>query len=71
MHAGRERNILRWEARHAMLSKRLAEINEALAALGEPNGPRERERLEHLERERDEFQRRLQELGPSPSAKMG
>ena len=76
MHAGRERNVLRWEAHHALLTKQLAEVEEtlaALAALGEPNGPheRERERLEHLRRERDELQMRLQQLGPSPEAKMG
>jgi len=46
MHAGRERNVLRWEAHHALLTKRLAEVDEALAALGEPKGPRERERLD-------------------------
>jgi len=71
MHAGRERNVLRWEAHHALLTKRLAEVEEALAALGEPKGPRERERLEHLQREHDELQMRLQQLGPSPEAKMG
>jgi hypothetical protein len=71
MHAGRERNVLRWEAHHSMLARRLAEVNAALAALGSPMGPRERERLEHLQREHDELDWRLQQLGPSPSAKMG
>jgi hypothetical protein len=71
MHAGRERNVLRWEAHHALLVERLGEVEEALAALGEPKGPRERELQAHLQSEHDELQMRLQRLGPSPAAKMG
>jgi hypothetical protein len=71
MHGGRERNILRWEAHHAMLTRRLGEVNAALAATGEPGGPRERERLENLRREHDALEWQLQQLGPSPAAKMG
>ena len=41
------------------------------AGLAEPKGARERERLEQLTRERADLQRKLQALGPSPSAKMG
>jgi hypothetical protein len=71
MPAGRERNVLRWEARHALLSKQLAEVNAALAAVGEPKGPRERERLASLQRERDDLLQASQQLGPAPSPKMG
>ncbi len=71
MHPGRERNILRWQAQHALLSEQLARVEEALATAGEPRGQRERERLEHLLREREELQWRLQQLGPSPEAMMG
>jgi hypothetical protein len=74
MHAGRERNVVRWEVHHERLSRQLAETIAALAALeptGEPQGQRDRERLEQLQHKRDDLQRRLQALGPSPSAKMG
>jgi hypothetical protein len=71
MNLGRERGILRWQLHHSMLTQRLARIEETLAGMAEPKGPRERERLEQLTRERADLQRRLQALGPSPSAKMG
>ncbi len=71
MHPGRERNVLRWDVYHARLRGRLAEVDEALTALGEPRGPRDRERLESLRRQRDDLERQLRQLGPSPSAKMG
>lgn len=74
MHAGRERNVMRWEVRHERLAQQLAETNVALAALlasGEPQGQRERDRLEHLRQKRDDLERQLQQLGPSPGAKMG
>jgi hypothetical protein len=71
MHAGRERNILRWDAHHALLTGRLEQVERTLAALPEPKGPRERERLESLLGERDELRRRLQALGPAPTPKMG
>lgn len=71
MHPGRERNILRWQAQHTLLRERLEWVNEALAAAGEPRGPRERERLENLQREHDELEWRLQQLGPNPEAMMG
>jgi hypothetical protein len=71
MNMGRERGILRWELHHSLLARRLAHIEETLAGLGEPKGARERERLEQLTREREDLQRKLQALGPSPSAKMG
>jgi len=71
MHMGRERNVLRWDAHYWPLAERLARVEGALAASGEPKGQRERERLEHLVREREDLQRRIQALGPSPRAKMG
>jgi hypothetical protein len=71
MNMGRERGILRWELHHSLLAQRLARIEETLAGMAEPKGQRERERLEQLTREREDLQRKLQALGPSPSAKMG
>ena len=71
MHMGRERNVLRWDARYWPLAERLARVESVLAALAEPRGQRERERLEHLVREREDLQRHIQALGPSPRAKMG
>ena len=78
MHPGRERNVLRWEVRHEQLRRQLAEtcaaLEAALVSSGEPQGTSERERVERLQqlrRQRDDVQRRLQELGPFPGAKMG
>jgi hypothetical protein len=71
MNMGRERGILRWELRHSLLAQRLARVEETLAGMAEPKGARERERLEQITREREDLQRKLQALGPSPSAKMG
>ncbi len=71
MHAGRERNILRWDAHRAILTSRLEQVERTLAALPEPKGPRERERLESLLGERGQLRQRLLSLGPSPTPKMG
>ena len=71
MNMGRERGILRWELQRSLLAQRLARVEETLAGLAEPKGARERDRLEQLTREREDLQRKLQALGPSPSAKMG
>ncbi len=78
MHPGRERNVLRWEVRHEQLRRQLAEMSAALEAAlessGESRGAGERERVERLQRlrqQRDDLQRQLQELGPFPGAKMG
>jgi hypothetical protein len=71
MNMGRERGILRWELHHSLLTQRLARVEETLEGMAEPKGARERERLEQLTREREDLQRKLQALGPSPSAKMG
>jgi len=71
MKMGRERNVLRWDAHVALLRDRIARVEAALLALGEPTAPAERERAGQLGAELTDLRRRLRGLGPSPRAKMG
>ncbi len=71
MQGGRERNILRWDLRAALLRPRLERVEAELAALGVPDGPKTRARQERLVAERIELMRKLRALGPTPTAKMG
>lgn len=71
MKMGRERAILRWELHTALLQQRIARTEQQLAALDLPSGQRERERAARLTSDLDDLRRQLQNLGPSPSAKMG
>jgi hypothetical protein len=67
MKMGRERNVLRWDIRASRLRERLERVERALAASPAPSG----ERAAQLAREGAALQRQLQQLGPSPRAKMG
>jgi hypothetical protein len=74
MSSGRERAVMVWEARHALASARLAQIESALRELGsaeEPPSRKRRERAVELEAERQHVVRTLASLGPRPHAKMG
>ncbi len=74
MNSGRERAVIVWEARHALLSQRLEEIERTLAtmlAAEEPPSRKRRERIADLTEERRQVMLALGRLGPSPQAKMG
>ncbi len=71
MNMGRERGILRWDAHAAILRLRLERSERQLAALGEPAGGRDRERLTRLTHEVEQLRTQLRAIGPSPRAKMG
>lgn len=70
---GREREILRWEAHHTLLSDAIARAEAELAALlaEEARTERDRERAHALAEQLDDLRRRRRALGPSPKAKMG
>ena len=69
MKMGRERAILRWDIHASQLQQRVARVEEQLAALGEPAGPRDR--AARLAAELEDLRGQLRALGPSPRAKMG
>ncbi|HEX9037017.1 MAG TPA: hypothetical protein VF808_08520 [Ktedonobacterales bacterium] len=74
MSSGRERSVLVWEARFALASERLTQIERSLAELSsfeEPPSRKRRERVIELEAERRQVTRTIASLGPSPQAKMG
>lgn len=80
MSSGRERAVMVWQTRHALLTARLEQIERALGELtaieeGSPLGPppsrKRRERASELEAERRRALLDLARLGPSPHAKMG
>jgi hypothetical protein len=71
MKMGRERAVLRWDVRSALLTQQLARAERQLATFEEPAGARERERVARLTQEIEQIRRELQALGPSPRAKMG
>jgi hypothetical protein len=74
MSSGRERAVMVWAARQALVSQRLDQIESELAnlkALEEPPSRKRRERLAELEEERRQVLLFLARLGPSPHAKMG
>ena len=71
MKMGRERAVLRWDVHASLLQERIARAEQALAALGAPGNPRNRERAAQLTAELAELRRQLAALGPSPRAKMG
>jgi hypothetical protein len=67
MKMGRERNVLRWDIHASLLRERLERVERALGAAPAPAG----DRAAQLAREAAALQRQLQQLGPSPRAKMG
>ena len=74
MSSGRERAVMVWEARHALASARLEQIERALSELTsaeEPPSRKRRERTLELEAEREQAMLALARLGPAPHAKMG
>lgn len=74
MSSGRERAVMVWAARYALLSANLERIERALgelAAIEEPPNRKRRERQGELEAERQRAALDLARLGPSPQAKMG
>jgi hypothetical protein len=71
MPMGRERAVLRWNARASLAERELARVAAALSELANPATPEERQRRAELEVEREEALSRLRALGPSPRAKMG
>ena len=72
MPGGRERNIMRWEARVSLLREQIARLDERLARLGTANGssPAAAQR-EGLMAQRADLARELDAMGPDPRAKMG
>lgn len=71
MPGGRERNILRWELRAALLRDQIARLDERLARLGTSNGATPAPQREELLAQRAELAHELDTLGPDPRAKMG
>jgi len=71
MKMGRERAVLRWDIHTSLLQQRITRMEQQLAALDQPTGPRERERAARLAADLEDLRHRLQALGPSPRAKMG
>ncbi len=74
MSSGRERAVMVWEGRRALVSLRLDEIERTLAelrAMEEPLSGKRRERMAKLEEERRQIMLALARLGPAPHAKMG
>jgi type VI protein secretion system component VasF len=65
MHGARERNPLRWDARRALLSSEIERLKRTHAQA------RDDAQREHLQRQIEDAERRLRQLGPSPAAKMG
>ena len=74
MSSGRERAVMVWAGRYALVSRRLDEIERSLAdlrALEEPPSRKRRDRKADLEEQRRQVMLSLARLGPSPHAKMG
>ena len=71
MKMGRERAVLRWDIHATLLQERIARVEQALASLESPPGPRTRERAAQLTAELADLRRQLAALGPTPRAKMG
>jgi hypothetical protein len=74
MSSGRERAVLVWEARHALVTRRLSEIERGLAELRateEAPSRKRRERMADLEAEQQHVMLAIARQGPSPRAKMG
>jgi hypothetical protein len=74
MSSGRERAVMVWEARHAMLTARREQIERTLGelpAIEEQTSRKRRERVSELEAERQRALLEIARLGPSPHAKMG
>lgn len=74
MSSGRERGVLVWGARYTLTTRRLEEIERALAeqrAVEEPLSRKRRERIADLEEERRQVMLAIARLGPSPQPKMG
>ena len=68
MRGAHERNVLRWEARLALLEARIAWLERDLARVGDPSPAEQREQtVRQLEQARHE----LAALGPAPRPKMG
>ncbi len=71
MPMGRERAVLRWDARTAQLRLELDRIDRELARTDSASSSAASERRARLEHERASALSRLRALGPSPHAKMG
>jgi hypothetical protein len=77
MPGGRERNILRWELREAILREHIARIDERLARLSDGNASSPsvsssgHSRRDELLAKRAELARELDGIGHDPRAKMG
>ena len=72
MSGGRERNIMRWELRVALLREQIARLDERLARLNAANGSSSlATQHEGLMAQRAELARQLDAMGPDPRAKMG
>jgi hypothetical protein len=66
MQGAHERNVLRWEARQAMLDTLILSLENELAAAAH-DAPR----ASALQHQLAQARRRRTELGPSPHPKMG
>lgn len=71
MPGGRERNILRWELRAALLRDDIARLDARLARLGESDASTPSPKRAELLAQRVELARQLDILGPDARAKMG
>ncbi|HEX9412892.1 MAG TPA: hypothetical protein VF916_05265 [Ktedonobacterales bacterium] len=66
MQGAHERNVLRWEARQAMLDTLILSLESELTAAAH-----DATRASALQRQLAQVRRRRTELGPSPHPKMG
>lgn len=71
MKMGRERAVLRWDIRAALLRERIERTERTLTSLGPNPAPRERDHHARLVRELADLRAQFVALGPSPRAKMG
>jgi hypothetical protein len=68
MRGAHERNVLRWEARVALLEARIARLERELARVGSPT---QGEQRDQAERQLENARRERASLGPAPRPKMG
>jgi hypothetical protein len=66
MKMGCDRNVMRWDIHHALISQRIDALEERIRHL-DPAEEREAPLREELAR----LRRQLELLGPSPNGKMG
>ncbi len=68
MRGAHERNVLRWEARLALLEARIARLEHDLARA---SGPEQAEQREQMALQLEQARRERDALGPAPRPKMG